>query len=85
MPIRKEKRFCTIYTRTESERKAATLSKELDSTKHELEKASKELEDTRKALADLSKEVAVIKNLVSIDNSDNVELGNSAKKRTKKS
>lgn len=62
MPIRKEKRFCTIFTRTEAEKKAANVSKELDSTKEELNKTSEELEITKKALEALAKEVEDLKN-----------------------
>ena len=83
MPIRTEKRFCTIFTRTEAEKRTALMSKELDSTKKELNKTSEELDATKKALDDLAKEVELLRSSIQNGSFEQTVLAGSKKEEKK--
>lgn len=54
MAVRRAKTFCVMFERTPSEKRAAALSKEMDSTKAELA-------ETKAALSELMKVVEQLK------------------------
>ena len=55
MPIRVPRKICTIYKRTEEEKKVHAMGRELEETKSKLASTTKELDSTKKQLSNLSK------------------------------
>lgn len=61
MPIRVKRKMCTIYKRTEEEKRSHNMVRELEEARKKLASTTEELDRTKKELKSISKDIMDIK------------------------
>lgn len=70
MPVRVKRKMCTIYKRTEEEKKVHNMNRELEEAREKLASTTKELDKAKKELKNLSKDIADIKAAMAANSSE---------------
>jgi uncharacterized coiled-coil DUF342 family protein len=73
MSVRVQRKMCTIFKRTDEEKKLHNMSKELVEAQEKLASTTKELNSTKKQLKSLTSDIEKIKEALAVNDSSEEE------------